>query len=58
MPLTPRDQHTCRMVTHTGLYFTVNGTFSEDPRQAATTERWFLEMKASQLNTPCIIIRV
>lgn len=58
MPLTARDTQTCRMVTHTGLYFTINNTFSEDPAAAATAERWFLEMKAAQLNTPCIIIRV
>lgn len=58
MPTSARDQQTCRMVTLNGLYFTINGTFSEDPAQAATTERWFLEMKAAQLNTPVIIIRV
>lgn len=58
MPLTPRDQQPCRMVSLNGLYFTVNGTFNEDPSQAATAERWFFEMKAQQINTPCIIIRV
>lgn len=46
------------MVTLNGLYFTVNGTFCDDPAQAATAERWFLEMKAAQINTTCIIIRV
>lgn len=58
MPLTPRDTQSCRMVSLNGLYYTVNGTFTEDPAHAITTERWFLQMKAAQINTPCIIIRV
>ena len=57
MPTTPRDTQPCRLISLTGLYLTTNNTWSEDPKQAATTERWFLEMKASQLKIPTVIIR-
>lgn len=57
MPTTHRDTQPCRLVSLTGLYLTHNNTWSEDPKQAATTERWFLEMKASQIQAPTVIIR-
>lgn len=58
MPTSTRDHHPCRLVTTAGLYFTINNTWSEDPSQAATAERWFLEMKAATINIPTVIIRV
>lgn len=58
MPTSKRDQQQCRLVTVSGLYLTVNNTFSEDPAQAITAERWFLEMAAVTIPVPTVLIRV
>lgn len=58
LPIATRDHQLCRLVTTSGLYLTINNTFSEDPAQAVTAERWFLEMKAAAINTTTVVIRV
>lgn len=54
---TPYDNQPCRLVSMTGTYLTPNNTFSPDPAEALTAERWLLQRKAQQINTPTLIIR-
>jgi hypothetical protein len=51
------ETQSCRLVSITGLYYTPKGTFSPDPAQALTTDRWLLERHAAKLNTSTVIIR-
>lgn len=57
MPTTSRDSQPCRLVSLTGLYLTPHNTWSEDPTQAETTERWYLERKAAAIKAPTVVIR-
>lgn len=52
-----RDYHLCHLVTITGTYLTINGTFSEDPNTAMKAERWWLKREQQLINVPTIIIR-
>lgn len=47
----------CHLVSLTGAYLTLNGTFSPNPLDALRAERWWIERKQSFVNTPTIIIR-
>ena len=49
--------HPCRLVSITGAYLTPNGTFSTDPTQALTAERWWIEREQARVNAPTVIIR-
>ena len=49
--------HPCRLVSITGAYLTPNGTFSSDPTQALTAERWWIEREQARVNAPTVIIR-
>lgn len=57
LPLTPYDQQPCHLVTTTGNYLTINNTWSPDPKQARTAERWFMERQALGHKVPTVIIR-
>ena len=41
----------------TGHFLTANDTFSPDPADALTAERWLIQRKANSLRTPTLIIR-
>ena len=47
----------CKLVTLCGQFLTVNGTFSADPAQALTAERWYIEREQRRINTATIIVR-
>ena len=47
----------CKLVSLCGQFLTVNGTFSADPAQALTAERWWIEREQRRINTATIIVR-
>lgn len=47
----------CKLVSLCGQFLTVNGTFSADPAQALTAERWYIEREQRRINTATIIVR-
>lgn len=53
----PHGLQPCRLISLTGAFLTVNGTFSSDPSQALTAERWRIERLQARVNTATIIIR-
>lgn len=53
----PYDHQPCHLVTTTGSFLTINDTWSPDPTQARTAERWFMERQAMRHNIPTVIIR-
>lgn len=55
--LTAHERQSCRLVSTIGHYYTINRTWSPDPAQALTSERWFIELQARSINVPTVVIR-
>jgi len=53
----PHGMQPCHLVSLTGAFLTVNGTFSSDPSQALTAERWRIERLQARVNAATIVIR-
>ena len=56
-PLPPHKHQPCCVVTTTGTFLTINGTWSPDPADAHISERWFMEKQAMRFNIPTVVIR-